>query len=412
MTEQLHHIGTNLFPKDTIAIKISPQSQIDFSKVCRTCLRETEENELENEALFIIRSTGQFARLHEMFEASTGLKLATDDKLPRHICDSCLQSVKSSYSFHCQSQRANQILQSVLSVLKENDNDDKPVGSSFKIEEEVEESLPKEDLENPKRTSPIPVELAEDIPKPNEHEKPEPAEENDEEEEQSEIITYDDDDEFPIDEASLVEDDNLNEIQVMFEDEDVQEMMEIEHLDENFEKEQNFERVPAQKRYSNQTFACEFCLALFDLQRHMIQHYKDEHPDEKPFKCDICSVSFVHVQSMRRHRKTHEACPKQKRCPLCNKSFTRSDDLTRHIRTHTDERPYACLVCDKAFKQHTELKDHMLSHDDKKMYKCEPCSKEWRSRNGWYLHMKAHQDGRNGQRKQRVRKFDSNLERS
>lgn len=76
MNAQLHQIGTQLFSNDALTIEITPQSEIDLSKICRTCLKDSGGiNELDSEAVFLIRSDGNLARLNEMFEDSTGLKV-------------------------------------------------------------------------------------------------------------------------------------------------------------------------------------------------------------------------------------------------------------------------------------------------------------------------------------------------
>lgn len=422
MNAQLHQIGSNFLSADAFTIQISQQSQIDFSKICRTCLQEsTKKHEIRDDGIFFIRSDGSLERLRGVFESSTGMKLDSKDNLPSHICDVCLQRAKSSYSFRCQSQRANQILESLLSVMKDGD---KSQPGSLKTEVEEENDAPKtqpdeidpnseEEISIPEREKP-PVEIQQQSESDSSTEVevsiklnghlPESEEEVEENHQQTtQIVNLN---VLPVvDEGSL---ENIEQIFKEFDEEDndtkketsstEDDGMVIEHLEETFEQQDEIEK---QKRQRQKLFQCEFCGFGFNFQRDIIVHYRQDHPDEKPFKCDICSMAFVHIQSMRRHKNSHDIMPKKKSCPQCKRLFSRADDLRRHFRTHTDERPYGCIVCPKAFKQHTELKDHMLTHHETKMYKCEPCRKEWRSRNGWYLHMKSHREGRGGKRKRK-----------
>ncbi|KAJ8713057.1 hypothetical protein PYW08_008361 [Mythimna loreyi] len=91
-----------------------------------------------------------------------------------------------------------------------------------------------------------------------------------------------------------------------------------------------------------------------------IKRIKTDTGDSFYYVCDVCQKKFNTWKKFYLHQKTHN---RNIMCPLdvCGKKFATKGDLEKHMRTHTGERPFHCDLCDKRFAQRGSLKSHKLT---------------------------------------------------
>ncbi|XP_047492365.1 longitudinals lacking protein, isoforms H/M/V-like isoform X12 [Penaeus chinensis] len=80
-------------------------------------------------------------------------------------------------------------------------------------------------------------------------------------------------------------------------------------------------------------------------------------------------------------------------CPYCSYSTTKTTNLKNHIRVHTGERPFTCPHCSYRAKQENNLKSHIRRHTGEKPYACSYCPYRSIKISTLRRHMQTHRYG-------------------
>lgn len=126
-------------------------------------------------------------------------------------------------------------------------------------------------------------------------------------------------------------------------------------------------------KIGKRVYECYDCKKRFDgfieLKRHMNQHDNSQ----KPFECTTCNIRFVHLNSWFRHRSRHTKNIHE--CEYCSKAFDTISRLKFHIQDmHKEQmKAYKCQQCDEVFALHFLLVWHMEWHKKAKKFTCTTC---------------------------------------
>ncbi|KAL3282228.1 hypothetical protein HHI36_005422 [Cryptolaemus montrouzieri] len=148
------------------------------------------------------------------------------------------------------------------------------------------------------------------------------------------------------------------------------------------------------KIHNKSSFICVFCGNSFKTSFHLKEHITS-HTGEKNYNCTHCEKAFPRLSSLKRHLKTHYAPPGQKTkktpflCTICGKNFPFSNGAARHMRTHFGVKTHECQICNKKFNQSTHLHVHMRTHSGEKPYICENCGERFTLKAGLHKHLRT-----------------------
>ncbi|XP_047492363.1 zinc finger and BTB domain-containing protein 7A-like isoform X10 [Penaeus chinensis] len=106
---------------------------------------------------------------------------------------------------------------------------------------------------------------------------------------------------------------------------------------------------------------CTFSTTLI----HSLKRHSLKHTGEKPYVCHICPYKTTRKDILKEHTMTHTG-ERPFKCAHCSYSATQKNVLKAHIRTHTGERPYACSICPYQAIQNSALRAHMMTHLNEK----------------------------------------------
>ncbi|XP_063608907.1 zinc finger protein 316-like isoform X7 [Penaeus indicus] len=108
---------------------------------------------------------------------------------------------------------------------------------------------------------------------------------------------------------------------------------------------------------SHQCPHCDFLTASYN---KMLRHIQ-KHTGEKPFSCAHCTYSTTRKGKLDEHINTHTG-ERPFACPYCEYSSSHKSILRVHIRRHTGEKPYACTFCPYRAAQKSTLNSHLMTH--------------------------------------------------
>ncbi|XP_013103093.2 zinc finger protein 34 [Stomoxys calcitrans] len=169
---------------------------------------------------------------------------------------------------------------------------------------------------------------------------------------------------------------------------------------------------------------CEICHEKFSTFSLLLQHFQQQHPDEKchitccqlklyyryeiekhiyyhtepeAFKCEVCYKVFTMRSTLIYHQQGKHAGYRLN-CPNCPKTFQFSQSLQKHIKfscnkvTQNRESPHVCQVCDKAFKSKAHLRVHckQVHLRIRREFACTICDKVFNSGPLLKAHMRLH----------------------
>lgn len=142
----------------------------------------------------------------------------------------------------------------------------------------------------------------------------------------------------------------------------------------------------AKKLYNCPLSLCDFKSFY---KRPLIQHVKEEHDLSCIFTCERCKIAFMTHDEMDEHCKSqiHE----ENQWSLCSICGASSKHMSQHMRrVHSDEKPYWCTQCDYKCKFSGALKAHLLTHKSEREFKCDQCTYSARSRDQLKRHEIIH----------------------
>ena len=87
------------------------------------------------------------------------------------------------------------------------------------------------------------------------------------------------------------------------------------------------------KCLNNRKFKCEECGEAFFEKRHLDDHMRYKHSDERNYVCDVEG---------------------------CGAAFKSEPALKQHMRSHSDEKPHQCPYCKEAYKTNQDLRTHVF----------------------------------------------------
>ncbi|XP_053671736.1 zinc finger protein OZF-like [Anopheles nili] len=134
---------------------------------------------------------------------------------------------------------------------------------------------------------------------------------------------------------------------------------------------------------------CIHCSEVFESDLLLLKHGIKSHPHQfTPVQCKNCSTEFATLPAMLTHR---EQCSAGRyKCRFCHKKFVTSFAMKGHENTHTKEQSFSCNVCPKKFSQYSSMRRHLKLHSNEKPYKCDYCDDRFRQRGVMLVHRRRH----------------------
>ncbi|KAI5632444.1 zinc-finger associated domain (zf-AD) domain-containing protein [Phthorimaea operculella] len=300
---------------------------LDFNKICRACLSDTEP--LKD--LFSVCSP-------EIFKYCTSVEISITDPLPKQVCQKCIELLDQLYFFKQVVIRSNTVLrQQCPELAKEETTIVEEPGTLNQIEQitllEHSESL-EDDLLNDQLS--LPTEEERDV-KPRKRrnysrqggggrrEKPQSK----------------------------------------------RPRMKCVKCEKSFQKYENLEAHMRSHFGKKPDIKCEHCGKTFlnfrTLNAHVRTHY-----GARKYQCQTCGKHFAYLNVLKNHELIHAGIKKHA-CHICDMKFVQAYNLKMHIETHSAQKNYGCVQCGKKFAQPGNLKIHLIRHTGVKNIACTIC---------------------------------------
>lgn len=358
---------------------------LDFEKICRTCL--SSESSLisifENNIIEVAGSESTTTVI-DLLTTLTDIKISTNDCLPGNICPACLEEIKRAYSFKlkCENSEAvlNRYLQDYCKKLVEK------ADSSGVAKAKI---IPKSENSRRQATS----SLGKDADKGTSSCIKEET-----------ITGHDDDDEVVClsddDEEDCGENDQSKQNLALSNESTMEpEQIEISDDDEEDDNDYNFDSGYAldedsfqdnsenisdsqspfaiQDYYSLQGFdsdyvVCSVCSQMFQTTNELKRHIKDCHTEG--LTCNICQREFSNSSNLFEHCSIH--IPVCYPCPICGYKLKQEKYLKKHLERHARDKEVKCDLCDQLFLTTSEMRVHVLLNHTEEIdstYKCNTC---------------------------------------
>ena len=136
--------------------------------------------------------------------------------------------------------------------------------------------------------------------------------------------------------------------------------------------------VPKSKKKLIQCYSCQ---TKFSIEKELVSHFAEKHPEKKPYKCNICDTTFSLKHILKRHLSTQHENKVAIMCQYCEKTFSRKENLrSHHLLAHFGEpfsivhedvktvssELYGCDICKTFFSIKSNLMNHIESAHGKK----------------------------------------------
>ncbi|XP_042892412.1 zinc finger protein 768-like isoform X5 [Penaeus japonicus] len=105
---------------------------------------------------------------------------------------------------------------------------------------------------------------------------------------------------------------------------------------------------------------CPHC-AYSTNDSHKLKRHSLKHTGEKPFSCPYCSYGTTRKEFLKEHINRHTG-EKPFACPHCSYSSSHRNILRRHVRRHAEEQSLSCKQCPYQASDTTSLSFHMMCH--------------------------------------------------
>ncbi|XP_044734195.1 zinc finger protein 33A-like [Chrysoperla carnea] len=373
----------------------SPNLQISFQKICRTCLTENE-------------GLQRICRIVDLLKECTSIHVDMADDLPKLICLECTKKLNIAFLFRKQCELSEKTLLQLREFKETSIKHEKLERNEVYIKSEGSNDLHKDNLytcdEN--NTFKINNVLSFENTKFNENKnslddtkiKNSSLEGNHKTAKKNLLCDFDDqliNERLFNEHNDSVQEDNDYEIpDQLCSDQSVD--SKTNKWNNKFKGSNRKLKIKINRKLKEETnyntitdgLVCLDCEKSFelegDLEIHMLKHQKFDN-----FICPKCSKSFANRHNLRRHLNTH-MITKPFKCKFCDKSFAAPGDRNRHLRLHTGEKPYICTTCGKAYTDSSRLSKHMKYHSDVKDFACTVCPKSFLFPNALRVHMRVH----------------------
>ncbi|XP_063608905.1 zinc finger protein 282-like isoform X6 [Penaeus indicus] len=109
----------------------------------------------------------------------------------------------------------------------------------------------------------------------------------------------------------------------------------------------------------------------------------------KVHQCPHCAYSTTDTYNFRRHTLKHTG-ERPFSCPHCSYSAARKELLKDHINLHTGEKPYSCSHCSYTASQRSSLNVHLRRHASEMRFMCPYCPFQSTQKVSLKVHMLNH----------------------
>ncbi|XP_042892414.1 zinc finger protein 282-like isoform X7 [Penaeus japonicus] len=109
----------------------------------------------------------------------------------------------------------------------------------------------------------------------------------------------------------------------------------------------------------------------------------------KVHQCPHCAYNTIDTYNFKRHTLKHTG-ERPFSCPHCSYSASRKELLKDHINLHTGEKPYSCTHCSYTASQRSSLNVHLRRHASEMRFMCPYCPYQSTQKVSLKVHMLNH----------------------
>jgi len=149
-------------------------------------------------------------------------------------------------------------------------------------------------------------------------------------------------------------------------------------------------RYHIQAQHQDHKLTCTHpnCNKTFTMKALLTRHLK-LHKEDRPFHCPTCEKTFKSLSNLRQHEGSHSD-KKMYSCEICDSKFQHESSVKTHMQIHSGEKKFSCTICEKKFFQSGNLKEHIRTHTAKKLFNCDICNKSFTTSAQFKRHAKTH----------------------